>query len=74
MMSIAETLIDISNESSLSKAEKVSLKLIAKDVKVKDELLQAYREKRMYDGLNGRVWHSEEHWEAEQRIRKLEGA
>lgn len=32
-MSIVETLIDISHESSLGHAEKVSLRLIARDVK-----------------------------------------
>ena len=32
MMSISDTLIDISHESSLNKVEKVSLRLIAKEV------------------------------------------
>ena len=33
MMCIANTLMDIANESNLSKAEKLSLRLIAKEVK-----------------------------------------
>lgn len=43
-------------------------------IKEIEELLQAYREKRMYDGLNGRVWHADEHWQAEQKIKELEQA
>ena len=36
-------------------------------------LLNAYREKRAVDGLNGRKWCASDHFEAEARIEALEG-
>lgn len=35
-------------------------------------LVMAYREKRKWDGLNGRVWSASKHFEAEARIEELE--
>ncbi len=36
------------------------------------ELLEAYREKRKYDGGEGRVWNACKHFDAEQLIKRLE--
>lgn len=35
-------------------------------------LLNAYREKRKWDGLNGRTWSASNHFAAEARIEELE--
>ena len=37
------------------------------------ELLEAYREKRRWDGGEGRVWNASKHLDAEDLIKKLEG-
>lgn len=42
-------------------------------VRGNQELLEAYRMKRKYDGLNGRGWYAAKCLEAEIIIRKLEG-
>lgn len=36
------------------------------------ELLQAYRDKRVVDGLNGRIWDACKHYDAELLVDKLE--
>lgn len=36
-------------------------------------LLNMYREKRRYDGLNGRMWHMCHHYEADKAIAAAEG-
>ena len=38
----------------------------------KIELLEAYREKRKYDGGEGRVWSACKHFDAEELIKRLE--
>ena len=37
------------------------------------DLLAAYREKRKWDGGEGRVWNASKHLDAEDLIKKLEG-
>ena len=36
-------------------------------------LVDAYRRKRAADGANGRKWDAQEHWRAEQDVRRAEG-
>ena len=35
-------------------------------------LIEAYRKKRSVDGLNGRVWDAQEHYKAEELVKKLD--
>ena len=37
-----------------------------------NSLILAYRKKRAHDGLNGRMWDAEKHFEAEQMIEGIE--
>jgi len=41
--------------------------------KIEQELLAAYREKRKWDGGEGRVWNASKHLDADDLIKKLEG-
>lgn len=35
------------------------------------EIIQTFRDKRDCDGLNGRRWEAQQHWEAEEKIEKI---
>lgn len=79
-MSIVDTLIEISNESLLNHAEKISLSLIAKEVESKDErikeLEQAVKEWRNKADSELRI-NADLHTETahlQERIKELEAA